>query len=131
MSEEIRNQGSDSATEKAEDLKTEAQAEPQSGTESQAAETITNNHIAQKRGRMIAAGVVATVILAVVAVVVAGIFQFTAGWLIKCPGDLPVNDPAPILWKDVVNKETQKAPLGVPDKLAKQAAWKGAPAADQ
>ncbi|MFH1115517.1 MAG: hypothetical protein V1792_16535 [Pseudomonadota bacterium] len=91
-------------------------------------EEITNNHIAQKRGRMVAAGFIASVILAVIAVTVAGIFQFTSGWLVKCPSDLPVNDPAPILWKDVESKEAKSAPLGVPEDLMKQVGWKGSPA---
>ncbi len=52
------------------------------------------NALAQKRGRMVAAGVLSAVILAVVAVVVAGIFGITSGWLKVCPTDLPVNDPA-------------------------------------
>jgi len=52
----------------------------------------------ETRGRMIRAGLIATVILSGIAVLVAGIFQLTSRWLIPCPTDLPVNDPAPILW---------------------------------
>lgn len=67
--------------------------------------------------RLIASGLVATVILAVVAVVVAGIFQFTARVLLKCPTDLPVNDPAPILWEQSTSAQVVPQGPGVPERL--------------
>ena len=87
-------------------------------------ETYTDNEIAEKRGRMVAAGVIATVVLSVIAVVVAGVFQFTAAWFMSCPGDLPVNDPAPILWNDIVTKKEAPPALGVPKDLAKEVSLK-------
>ncbi len=83
-----------------------------------------NNHIAEKRGRMIASGMVVAVVVGVIAVAVAAIFQLTSTWLIKCPQDLSVNDPAPILWSDVVSAKSKEAPLGVPKKLAKESSLK-------
>lgn len=83
-----------------------------------------------KRGRMIIAGMVATVILAVIAVVVAGIFQLTSKWLLVCPSDLPVNDPAPVLWKDVVSDKAVTRGIGVPEKLLSQAALRVLPRGD-
>lgn len=82
------------------------------------------NHIAEKRGRMIASGVVVAVVVAVIAVAVAAIFQLTSTWLMKCPQDLSVNDPAPILWSDVTSAKSKEAPLGVPKKLAKETSLK-------
>ena len=124
MAEEIREQGRETEVE----AHGTGPEEGASGGDSPGIEEARKNHIAQKRGRMVAAGVVAAVILAGIAVVVAGIFQYTSGWLIKCPSDLPVNDPAPILWKDVTTKRAESAPLGVPTSIAKNAAWKGSPA---
>ncbi len=137
MAEEIKKQDreleTDTVAEEGSLGPTESEGETESQVsektaESQVSEGITNNHIAQKRGRMVAAGLIASVLLAVIAVAVAGIFQLTSGWLIKCPSDLPVNDPAPMLWKNVESKEVKSAPLGVPEKLLKQASWKGSPA---
>ena len=85
-----------------------------------------NNHAADRRGRMITAGLLATVILAVIAMLVSGIFQLTSRWLMVCPKDLPVNDPAPILWQDVVAQEPKPAKLGAPEKLASQVVFKSA-----
>jgi hypothetical protein len=149
MAEEITNQDREIQTDKEKEVESSGHADLEAGIGSQASEEmaesqapeetaeskvpeeITNNHIAQKRGRMVAAGLIASVILAVVAVTVAGIFQLTSAWLIKCPSDLPVNDPAPILWKDVESKEVKSAPLGVPERLLKQASWKGSAAAKE
>ncbi|MCX5861502.1 MAG: hypothetical protein WCG29_00515 [Desulfomonile sp.] len=77
-----------------------------------------------KRGRVVVAGLMATVILAVVALLVAGIFQLTTRWLIVCPKELPVNDPAPVLWKDVVSDKVSPKTLGVPGKLLTEAGLK-------
>ncbi len=137
MAEETKNQGKELEPGNGAEAGASGQGEPvgkadspaaEEMTDSQVREEITNNHVAQKRGRMVAAGFIASVILAVIAVTVAGIFQITSGWLIKCQSDLPVNDPAPILWKDVASKEDKSAPLGVPENIVKQASWKGSPA---
>jgi len=84
----------------------------------------TNSQINDRRGRMITAGLLATVVLAVIAILVSGIFQLTSRWLIVCPRDLPVNDPAPILWQDVLSQEPTSAKLGVPKMVASQAGFK-------
>ncbi|MEI7449809.1 MAG: hypothetical protein WCJ75_09300 [Desulfomonile sp.] len=76
-----------------------------------------SNALNNKRGRLITASLVATAILSVIALLVAGIFQLTARWMLVCPTDLPVNDPAPILWKDVVSEKVASRTLGVPEKL--------------
>lgn len=83
-----------------------------------------NNHIAEKRGRMIATGMVVGIGVSLIAVAVAAIFQVTSTWLIKCPADLSVNDPAPILWSDVVSDKAKQAPLGVPKELVKETSLK-------
>jgi len=83
------------------------------------------NSIEEKRGRMVATAILLAVILAVIAVVVAGIFQLTSGWLIACPRDLPVNDPAPILWKKLETKNLVNQSLGVPADLLEQTRFKG------
>ncbi len=119
--EQVVDQNSGSDKEETEEQPTAAAQDKESPEE----EVLTNNHIAQKRGRMVAAGVIAAVILSGIAVGVAGIFQFTAARLMSCPQDLPVNDPAPILWKDVVETKGPNASLGVPAKLAKEVALKG------
>ena len=42
------------------------------------------NHVAEKRGRMVATGLIAAVILCVIAVVVAGVFQLTVRLMTAC-----------------------------------------------
>jgi hypothetical protein len=81
---------------------------------------------AEDLGRMIAAGLIAAVILSGIAVLVAGIFQITSRWLIPCVTDLPVNDPAPILWSEMISDKTTAKSLGVPEKLASGVRFKGA-----
>ena len=75
--------------------------------------------------RMIMTGVMTAAILAVIAVMVAGVFQLTSRWLIVCPQDLPVNDPAPVLWKQLTSAETNPVSLGVPQALVVEARFKG------
>lgn len=87
-------------------------------------EKTTSHNNSSRRGRMITAGLLATVVLALIAILVSGIFQVTSRWLIVCPQDLPVNDPAPILWQDVVEQGPRSAKLGVPDKLVSQTGFK-------
>jgi len=83
------------------------------------------NGLHAKRGRMITAGIVATIVLAVVSILVSGIFQLTSRWVMICPKDLPVNDPAPILWQTVVADKPGAAPLGVPEKVLSAASFRG------
>jgi len=92
----------------------EPEAVPQPVEEPARKEEELNNSLRNKRGRMIAAGLVATVILSVIALVVAGVFQLTSRWLIVCPVDVPVNDPAPVLWKAMVEENVVPAALGTP-----------------
>jgi len=70
--------------------------------------------------RLIAAGLVATVVLSIVAVLVTGIFQVTSRWMKTCPTDLPVNDPAPVLWERIVSPEVKTQSSGVPAQLLEQ-----------
>ncbi len=104
-----------------------APTEQQTGSDTDASDELTNNHIAEKRGRMVAAGVVTAVILAVIAVVVAAVFQLTSQWLIQCPEDLAVNDPAPKLWEQLTDKQTVPQTLGVPSRIMKEVSFKGLP----
>jgi hypothetical protein len=84
----------------------------------------------ESRSRLIRAGLVATVILSGVAVLVAGIFQLTSRWLIPCPTDLPINDPAPILWTRLISDKVGPASLGLPKGVAVEVRLKSfAPAA--
>ncbi len=87
------------------------------------------NSIAERRGRMVAAGGIAAVLLSVIAVLVAAIFQYTAELVAPCPRDLPVNDPAPKLWNQVVSQQIKSEPLGIPDALKSEARFKGLPPA--
>lgn len=103
-----------------EQLKNESLTKSTNGSSQQngAKEDHGNNGLAEKRGRLISAAVIATIILSVIAVSVFGIFQITSKMLIVCPQDLPVNDPAPVLWQDIVSDKTKIAKLGVSDKLS-------------
>ncbi|MBI5248913.1 MAG: hypothetical protein HY912_05410 [Desulfomonile tiedjei] len=83
------------------------------------------NSVAEKRGRMVATGVIAAAILSVIAVVVSGIFQLTAKWMIVCPTDLPINDPAKVLWQEVVSEKDQSKTLGVSGALVQETRFKG------
>ena len=107
----------------------DTQQETASAAEAKDAVPKNNNHLAEKRGRMIASAVLAAVVLSVIAVVVAGIFHWTAGYLMVCPKDLDVNDPAPALWEKMEAKSLKTQPLGVPKNLLTMAGFKGAPAA--
>jgi hypothetical protein len=82
--------------------------------------------VGQKRGRMITAGLVATIVVSLVALLVAAIFQVTSGWLVTCPTDLPVNDPAPKLWQTMVSESATPFRLGISQALQKVAGFKGA-----
>lgn len=91
----------------------------------EAREEPAGNGLAEKRGRMVVAGVLAAIILSVVAVVVAGVFQLTAKGMVLCPKELPVNDPARVLWQEVVSQQSVTKPLGVPETLLSQTKLKG------
>jgi hypothetical protein len=78
----------------------------------------------EKRGRMVVAGLVATVGVCLIALLVAAIFQLTSRWLVECPTDLPVNDPAPILWKAMVTENVPPHQLGVSGEILKEAGFK-------
>ena len=98
-----------------------AEAAPEGPEE---AHSVKDNALAEKRGRVVVAGAVSVVIISVIALLVAAIFQLTSRWLVVCPSDLPVNDPAPILWKSMVSESVQPQPLGVPEKLTGEAGYK-------
>jgi len=131
MEEEIKKEVVDEAlTQEVTEEQPEAQPEKARG-EDLTAEPATqdeqkqeDNHVAVRRGRLIAAGILAAVILATLAVVVAGVFQFTSAFMRPCAVDLRVNDPAPVLWHDLTTEKTKRAPLGVPSELAEDTAWK-------
>jgi hypothetical protein len=74
--------------------------------------------LAVRRGRMVATGLVTAVILSLIAVIVAGIFQVTSKLMTPCPTDLPVNDPAPILWNNMTSQQVTAQPLGISDKMS-------------
>jgi hypothetical protein len=84
----------------------------------------TNNHLAEKRGRMVAAGAITAVVLSLIAVIVAGVFQLTGTCLLRSCKDLPVNDPAPILWQDLTATKDTAGALGVPETLTSQTSLK-------
>jgi hypothetical protein len=77
-----------------------------------------------KRGRMITAGLVTAVIVSLIAVLVAGMFQFGLWWLRPCPTDLPVNDPSPKLWQEMVSQKVTIQSLGVPETVKAEAQFK-------
>ncbi|MBM3300688.1 MAG: hypothetical protein FJY85_12110 [Deltaproteobacteria bacterium] len=108
----------ESLEEKTEERETAAKEEP-------------GNHLAEKRGRLVMAGLLGAVVLSLVAILVAGIFQLTTRWLVRCPADLSVNDPAPVLWRAIESGQEATASLGVPKELADQVSWRGPPSSGQ
>lgn len=91
---------------------------------SKADDTDNHNDLNLKRGKMITSTLVTTIIITFIAIAVAGLFQLTGWFLRVCPQELPVNDPSPILWKDVTSDKPVNAILGVPDKLKQETALK-------
>lgn len=90
------------------------------------------NALAEKRGELVTAGIISVIIVSVMVVLVAGIFQLASRVLVKCPQDLQVNDPAPILWEKVEASPLRGQPLGLTEKLLPQAGLKiAAPSADE
>lgn len=65
-----------------------------------------------KRSRIITAALMATIIMTLIAVTVAGVFQLTASFMRICPAELPVNDPSPVLWNDITSDKPATAILG-------------------
>jgi hypothetical protein len=101
----------------------EASAAPEEATEK------SPNALAEKRGRMVASGLIAAVVLSLIAVLVAGIFQFGSKFLAPCPADLPVNDPAPVLWKAMTDERVPQQSLGVGQSVSGQVKLKAPVAA--
>lgn len=87
------------------------------------------NAVAEKRGRMVAAALTVAVLLSLIAVGVAAVFQKTGRWFMTCPTDLPVNDPAPVLWEKIESTALAQQSLGVPEKLLEGTRFKAAPVA--
>jgi hypothetical protein len=112
------------AEQPAEEAEAASVTEPQVEQAPQEAE----NSFAAKRGRMVMAAMVVAVVLSVIAVVVAGIFGLTSRWLTVCPTDLPVNDPAPILWQKMEAASVGTQPLGVTEKLEGETGFKSSTA---
>lgn len=83
------------------------------------------NGLAEKRSRMIVAGMLVAIIVSVIVVVVAGVFQLTYRGMVICPRELPVNDPAKVLWQEIVAQQDAPKPLGVPETLLSQTQLKG------
>ena len=77
-----------------------------------------------KRGRMITGGLVTAVVVTLVVVLVAGIFQLSSKWLRPCPTELPVNDPSPKLWQEMVSEKVTIQGLGVPETVRAEAQFK-------
>jgi hypothetical protein len=82
------------------------------------------NEPTENRTRLVIAGLVAAAVVSIVAVLVAGIFQLTSKW-VSCKPNLPVSDPAPILWGEMVSDTVAPTPLGVPKVLANEVKFKG------
>jgi hypothetical protein len=97
----------------AEDRLEQQQITPEEAEEEQHVEAAVSQ--AEKRGRMITGGLVTAVVVTVVAVMVAGIFQLSSRWLRPCPAELPVNDPSPKLWQEMVSQKVTIQGLGVPE----------------
>jgi len=71
------------------------------------------NALAEKRGRMVTAGILSAVILSLIVVLVAGIFQLSYRLMMKCPQDLSVNDPALVLWQKIEASRLGDQPTGL------------------
>lgn len=105
--------------------------EPEAPEAHEAAAEKVPNGLAEKRGRMVASGLIAAVVLSLVAVLVAGIFQLGSKFLAPCPADLPVNDPSPILWKALTAESVPQQSLGVAKNVSGQVRLKGSIAAGE
>lgn len=99
--------------------------QPLEKAETESAPEHPENQVTEKRARLVSAGLIAAVVLSLIAVAVAGIFQLTLKWMIVCPTDLPVNDPAKVLWQEVVSEKDISKPLGVSGPLVAETKFKG------
>ena len=88
------------------------------------AESKYRDDASEKRSRIITSALMATIIMTLIAVAVAGVFQLTGMFMRICPAELPVNDPSPVLWNDTTSDKPVTAALGVPDKLKQETALK-------
>jgi nitrate reductase NapE component len=88
------------------------------------AESKYRDDASEKRSRIITSALMATIIMTLIAVAVAGVFQLTATFTKVCPAELPINDPSPVLWNDTTSDKPVTAALGVPDKLKQETALK-------
>jgi hypothetical protein len=112
-----------------EEVETPAEAGPQeqqTATEATEEKEQTTEPVspAQRRGRMIAGGLVTAVVVSLVVVLVAGIFQFSSKWLKPCSTELPVNDPSPKLWQEMVSQKVTIQGLGVPEMVRAETQFK-------
>jgi hypothetical protein len=80
--------------------------------------------LAEKRTRLVTAGLATAVILSVIAVLVAGVFQLTSIWLFASQEQHSANGPTPLLWNQLVSERVQAQPLGVPRDVAVQVGLK-------
>ncbi len=110
--------------EKTEGLEDQEKSSELSGAEEDNNVHSVNNEIAKKRGRMVAAGVVVSVALCVIAILVAAIFNMTVSWFDQCPEDVAINDPAPVLWNKLVADKSVEAEKGLPESLKKYGSLK-------
>lgn len=106
-------------------VKEPAEEQPDETSKAEGAEEAYQNHVAEKRGRMVATGLIAGVIMSVIAFVVAVGFQTTAKYMTVCPTDLPVNDPAKVLWQEIIAEKNGSKTLGVSEPLVMETRFKG------
>lgn len=97
----------------------ESEAMIDSGREesSETGQTEHVNHVLDKRSRLISASLMTVMIVSLVSVFVFGIFHVTGRLWKVCPAEIPINDPAPVLWQDIISEQIKSAKLGVPDKI--------------
>ncbi len=118
MGEEEKDTLLNSDATEAKSIEEPAADEPTEPTAEEEKPAVQVEELAVRRGRMVATGLVTAVILALIAVIVAGIFQVTSKLMTPCPTDLPVNDPAPILWKSMTSQQVTAQPLGISEKFS-------------
>lgn len=99
-------------------VQTEASPEKVSTETKTTTDSDTANHEVEKRSRLISASIIAVIIISLISVSVFGIFQLTSKFLVACPFEVPINDPAPVLWQDIISEQTRSARLGVTEKMA-------------
>ena len=117
MPEEEKDQLESKSTETVED---EEQAEEQETPEPEEKDSEADNGLTKRRGRLITAVVIAVVVLSFVVVIITGIVQYLERGAAKGSEYQGTNDPAPMLWNDMVGKKDVPTPLGVPKSAGKQ-----------